>query len=268
MGKQFSNQPSEWDRQLWSRVYAYLMAELDQGGLIGEHYSELRDRGLSDTAIQINGYRSLGPDRNEKAAVGVFQTFGSRIWDVPGIVRRPDKRPDLAVSQGLLIPMKNHDGWVRAAQVRTNQKGSKYVWFTQGGRQAANTVHFSRRPHVGDWWAITEGPLKADVAQHLWAEKVLRKTAELGDPTFISSGGVSSWRAAVDAVFQNDIPKPEGVIVAFDQDGKPGTLAAQGQLISALKKNNVEVIEMLWDGKDKGIDDALLAGQVPSFKEI
>lgn len=262
MGKQFTNQPSEWDRRFWSKVYAYLLAELDQFGLLPEHREDLLRRGLTEGDILRNGYRSLGPERNEKAAQAVYSAFQGRIWDVPGIIRRPDKRPDLAVSQGLLIPMKDQEGWVRACQVRTNVHGSKYLWFTQGGRHVSqDSVHFARRPHIGDWWAVTEGPLKADVAQALYG----REEADDGT-TFVSSGGVSSWLAVARAVTDRNIPKPAGVAVAFDQDGKQGTAESKKNFIAHLERNRVDTLVMGWGGEAKGVDDALLAGDSLTYQ--
>ena len=58
-----------------------------------------------------------------------------------------------------------------------------------------------------------------------------------------------------------------GVMLALDQDNKPGTATAEKELIVALERAHIDYVKVLWDGKDKGIDDALKAGQIVSYQE-
>jgi hypothetical protein len=93
---------------------------------------------------------------------------------------------------------------------------------------------------------LTEGELKADVA-----------TTLSGIPT-LSAPGVGSWRLAVPVL--KDLGA-RTVHVAFDQDGKPATLAAMEAALLDLTREGFEVKLDWWDGQaGKGIDDALAGG--------
>lgn len=239
-----TNEPSPFDRNFWSKVYAVLGSELP---LLPEDADHLIARGLGEH--DLKQFRSLHPDHNDKALRAVQAAFKGRIWDVPGIVRRPDRSAGLVVNRGILIPLIDPASRIMAFQVRTGVKGSKYVWLTRQG-VVGKEVHFARRPVTGTW-VITEGPLKAQVAQALLGRDL--------DETVIGLGGVGNWQSVVS--YFADL-RPTSVTVALDMDkaAKPGVQAAEGGLITAAKKAGVpQVAVMEWDPKYKGLDDALAA---------
>lgn len=132
-------------------------------------------------------------------------------------------------------------------QVRTGVKGSKYVWLTRQG-VVGKEVHFARRPVTSNW-IVTEGPLKAQVAQSILGRDL--------EETVIGLGGVGNWQSLVPYLTEL---KPTHLSVALDMDkqSKPGVLAAEAGLIAAAKRAGVaQVCVAEWDPKYKGLDDVL-----------
>lgn len=241
-------EPSEYDRNFWAKVYAYFISELP---LLNRDREELRRRGLTDKEITKTPFRSLDEAHNEKALQRTYDAFKGRIWDVPGFVRRPDRSLGLTTARGLLLPLIDPLGHIRACQVRTGIKGSKYLWLTRND-DVGREVHFARRP-VSDTWVVTEGPLKAQVAQELLDRELKRETV-------VGLGGVANWAALPPLVEQY---KPRLVVLAFDsdKDSKPGVAAAETGLMTRLVERGCpQVLRWSWNPSAKGLDDALLAG--------
>lgn len=240
------NEPSEYDRNFWAKVYAYFISELP---LLPADRDELHRRGLSDEEIAKTPFRSLDPEVNERALQSTYLAFKGRIWDVPGFVRRPDRSLGVSTNRGLLLPLIDPDSSIRACQVRTGVKGSKYLWLTRNDH-VGREVHFARRP-VGDTWIVTEGPLKAQIAQEILDRELKRETV-------LGLGGVANWSSVIPYV---DRLRPKLVILAFDADKaeKPGVANAEARLRDALAEKT-EVAVWTWDHKFKGLDDALVAG--------
>lgn len=239
-------EPSEYDRNFWSKVYAFFLSELP---LLKEDSDELKRRGLTDEEIAKTPFRSLHPSHNDKALQRTYDAFRGRVWDVPGFVRRPDRSLGVSTNRGLVIPLIDPNGAVRACQVRTGLKGSKYLWFTRSD-SVGREVHFARRP-VSDTWIVTEGPLKAQVAQEVLDRELKRETV-------VGLGGVSNWQSLVPYVSHH---KPKLVILAFDADKaeKPGVKAAEEQLAKSIK--GTRVVRWNWSAdQGKGLDDILVAG--------
>jgi hypothetical protein len=98
---------------------------------------------------------------------------------------------------------------------------------------------------------LTEGELKADLA-----------TALSGLPT-ISAPGVGNWQLAISVL---KALGTKTVRIAFDQDGKPGTLRAMKDAIFGLAREHFEVLVEWWDsGTAKGIDDLFAVGGQPDL---
>ncbi len=239
------SEPSEYDRNFWAKVYAYFLSELP---LLPEDRDELRRRGLSDEEIAKTPFRSLHPEVNERALQRTYDAFKGRIWDVPGFVRRPDRSLGVSTNRGLLIPLIDPLSNIRACQVRTGIKGSKYLWLTRNDH-VGQEVHFARRP-VGDTWVVTEGPLKAQVAQEILDRELKRETV-------VGLGGVANWKSLVPYVEKY---RPRLVILAFDSDKgeKPGVAHAEKSLVDTLA-NLAETAIWSWPTSSKGLDDALVA---------
>jgi hypothetical protein len=238
--------------QLWASVYANYTASL---GLSDEHRAALLSRGLTEDQIRIHGYRTLGPcgfligaDKNNVP-----------LHQVPGFIRDTDGQWSTVVPAGIVIPVYNMTGHIRALQVRQDDRPSygKYAWFSGGpGGKCGAPCHvpIEAVPAMlrGDPVRITEGAIKANIA-----------VAKLGTPT-IGLAGSGLWKAAL-PIF--DRLRLKRAVLAFDMDWtvNKGVRAARRDLALALGKLNVEVTAERWDydehtDKYKGIDDALTAG--------
>jgi hypothetical protein len=128
--------------------------------------------------------------------------------------------------------------------------GGKYTWASSKESSCGSPVHVPLGVAVpSEVVRLTEGPLKGDVS-----------TAISGTPT-VAVPGVAAWALAVPVLKQMGVKK---VLLAFDQDGKPGTLAAMEQALLALTRSGFEVALEWWDpAAGKGIDDLLVGGKQP-----
>ena len=238
--------------------HAVYTALLTTAGLSAAHRQALRQRGLSEAAIDQGQYATLPPgDRQDLLAV-LRDTFPD-LRGIPGIARRPD-RPGwrLEGSPGLLIPVRDRRGQIQACQIRRDTSQARYHWLTSTPHRAGWTgtspgtpFHVAgtawRRPRTL-WW-VTEGPLKADVAAFFLHRPVL------GIP------GVSLWPRVGQVLSQWH---PPAVVLAFDHDPHPETRArvqaAQQQLGVLLQAAGIRVLLATWPEGPKGVDDALAQG--------
>jgi hypothetical protein len=230
---------------LRSAIYSQLLGDLE---LCMAHFDALRRRGLSADEIGRRGYRTIDAGRIRRS---IDQILGRHpretVLGVPGFSER-EGRVLFSVTRGFLIPVRDLTGSIVALKVRHDQdySGPKYTWASGRGASCGNVVHIplgveSPQPLV----RLTEGELKADVA-----------TALSGVPT-ISAPGVGTWALAVPVLRAMGA---RAVRLAFDRDGKPGTLAATEKALFGLTRDGFVVELEWWDGNaGKGIDDALAA---------
>jgi hypothetical protein len=170
--------------ELVGRAYEALLARLP---LEPGHRADLRRRGLSDDQIDRGGYRSLRNTARGSAAKAVHEQLGDAVLNVPGFVRGPYGGTLHGDATGLLVPVRDLDGHIRALKIR-RQGEPKYVYLTgeADGPSPGSPVHVplgvaAPAPVV----RVTEGELKADVC-----------TALDGTPT-IGVPGVTQWRLAL-----------------------------------------------------------------------
>jgi hypothetical protein len=209
---------------------------------------------LSSEEISRRGYRTADTGAIRKAIDGLLAEYGcDQLLHVPGFQDR-NGQVVFSAFNGFLIPVRDLDGCVVALKIRHDAgfNGPKYTWASSREVSCGNIVHIplgiaSPQATV----RLTEGELKADIA-----------TALSGIPT-ISAPGVSNWALAIPNLKALETNK---VLLAMDQDGKPGTLAAIEQAIYGLTRAGFEVEVEWWDGQlGKGIDDLLAAGKQPEI---
>lgn len=242
------------------RAYGVILAQLrlDDADRRG-----LRARGLSDDAIDANGYRSLPvPGRAALARAALDAVGEDAARGVPGLVWREDDGRgwwSFAGCAGLLIPCRNLDGAVVALKIRRAGEGDgpRYLYVTSakhGGASAAAAVHVPlaarARRATAPRLVITEGELKADTATHLARVPV------------VSVPGVGQWRDGVDLAlaWRADLVD---VDVCFDMDAHVNVNVARGAraLVDALRAEGLRPTLRRWDPRFKGLDDFLLARQ-------
>jgi Protein of unknown function (DUF3987)/Domain of unknown function (DUF3854) len=240
------------DENLRHRVYEGLLSRLE---LSTAHFEALRHRGLTADEITARGYRTADPTLARKAVDALLAEHGATVLlTVPGFARRYE-RVTFPAGGGLLIPVRLPDGRVVALKVRhdANAGSPKYTWASSREASCGNVAHVPLGVSVpSPTVRLTEGELKADVA-----------TALSGIPT-VSAPGVAHWHAAVPALKTLDA---KTVLLAMDQDGNPGTLAATEKALFGLTREGFQVALEWWDGTTKGIDDLLAAGGTPERVE-
>ncbi|WP_417737274.1 phage/plasmid primase, P4 family [Rosistilla oblonga] len=250
---------NEQETEVRHRVYTSLLAAMQ---LRDEHRDDLRRRGLDDAAIDRGEYRSWPP--TVPVAASIYRdTLRDQLSDdeldqVPGIwVGRLAKTIICAGPHGYLIPARNEAGKIRGCQIRLDHpiEETKYVWLSsrsggQPNRPSPGTpAHCSAGTSPGcEILRLTEGPLKADISEHL-----------SGIPT-VAVAGVALWERFLPIVEEL---QPEEVRVSFDADAKTNPAVAKNlrKLVAALQAADANVAIETWDATvGKGIDDLLAAG--------
>jgi hypothetical protein len=230
-------------------IYSELLGRLELGST---HFDALHKRGLSATEIANRGYRTADSVMIRKAVDDLLGKYErEKVLLVPGFVEKYD-RVVFNASRGCLIPVRSLGGKIEAVKIRhdAGYTGPKYSWASGKDASCGNVVHVPLGVSSPcETVRLTEGELKADVA-----------VALSGVPT-ISAPGVGNWRLALPVLKQLGAQK---VLLAMDQDGKPGTLAAVEQALFSLTRERFEVALECWDSAAaKGIDDLLAADRQP-----
>jgi hypothetical protein len=238
-----------------SKVYAHLLGHL---GLTEAHKADLAARGLTEAEVNAGGFKSLtGPFDTQTVCDRVVADIGHEAtYHIPGLVQKANHWT-LNVTEGLVIPILDLNGFCRALQVRTGGKTSKYVSVSGGpGGSVGTPVHVpvkSVRPLLdGATLVITEGPIKAQIA------------SGRGYPGAVGLLGVdSSPRPVLSLV---DRLRPPSVVLGFDMDrsSKSGVAQAAIKLANALLREGQQVAFAEWDPTYNGIDDYLVS--VPNGK--
>jgi hypothetical protein len=228
-------------------VYADLLGQLE---LSTSHFDGLRQRGFSPAEISKRGYKTADAGMIRKAVDVLLGKYPrDQLLTVPGLLER-NERVVFQASNGFLIPVRDLSGQIAGLKVRHDHgyNGPKYSWASSRAVSCGNIVHVPLGvPTSCETARLTEGELKADVA-----------TALSGLPT-ISAPGVGNWQLAIPVLQALGV---RSVLLAMDQDGKPGTLAAVEKALYGLTRAGFDVALDWWDGQaGKGIDDLLAAGQ-------
>lgn len=214
------------------------------------HRAALRARGLSDQAIERNGYRSV-PDHVFAANVARALTqYG--LEGVPGFYFDNGWKM-LVRAPGFYIPVRDSHSRIQALQVRQDDNLPRYLWLSSSykpkGASSGAPVHFQNAHLIRQTGRaiVTEGALKADVIAHL------QNTGAIG------IAGVSTFPEDFGAKLREDIPELRETIIAFDSDWhtKPQVKQALFKLISSLEKARLSVRVRTWWNGAKGYDDYL-----------
>ncbi len=247
-------------------VYQRLAALLP---LSETHRTNLHRRGITAEQITIRGYATLPATGRKEIAAQLVAEFGAATMEqIPGFYYRRDnagrRYPTLAGGRdgGLLVPARDSEGRIAGYQVRRDNPPPgtpRYLWLSskkEGGTSPGSPIHVAR-PVAGDGSSprsvvITEGPLKADIASdHL-------RRVVVAVPGVTNRAGVLPALAKLDA-FE--------VIIAYDRDAetKPQVMQARDALAADLAAAGYRPLLAIWDDAYKGLDDALVAGLVPTI---
>jgi hypothetical protein len=176
--------PDEAAADLRDRAYRALLGQLP---FSEDHRKNLCSRGLPDPEIERRGYGSLRNVDRGRAAKAVREEFGDAVLAIPGFVQGPHGVTLHGNATGIVIPVRDANGRVRALKIRREGE-PKYVYLTGGdeGPSPGSPVHVPFGVVApAAVVRLTEGELKADVCT------VLDGTPTVGVP------GVTQWRHAV-----------------------------------------------------------------------
>ena len=259
--------PTKADPDVRHRVYSRL---LDLLSLSTHHRDHLRARGFSDVQIDLIRFKSLpGPGRAAVAGELVTQFGTGIIGNVPGLYVRRDRYGELyatlAGSVGILVPIRDPSDRIAGFQIRRDNAddgSGKYHWFSSIDREGGcgsgapilTTKRFDDIEISTSIAVITEGGLKAYLGAQLLTSYV------------VALAGVSAQSGAVEAL--RAIGATE-VAIAFDQDEDPKVRERitrdRDRLATTCAAAGITPYLVSWEGSAKGLDDALVAGVVPTF---
>jgi DNA primase len=157
------------------KVYSALLEMLSLQPI---HKADLVKRGLPETIIKRNGYKSFPVD--PKVRWKICDILASRydLAGVPGFFINKAGRWDLSpYPSGYLIPIRDGNGAIQGCQFRIlpydkDKHDGKYIWLSSAGKNngtnATQWLHVSIPPGVElkDKIWLTEGGLKADIASY------------------------------------------------------------------------------------------------------
>lgn len=214
------------------------------------HRRNLCDRGLTDAAIDVGGYRTLPYGRERRDALAQTLSRELDLTHVPGFYTA-DGAWRFTAWSGLLIPVRDMQGRIQGLQVRLDGASKrKYRWVSSAGltngapaRGWIHVVGDTRRTTA----CVTEGALKGDVASGL-----------TGGTLFLCLPGVSSTAYLADTLRALGIRK---VYETFDMDKmtNPNVRDALARLHELLAREGVPCRPYQWDPAYKGVDEYLWA---------
>ena len=253
--------------------------------LSGDHYEDLKKRGLSDNAIRENGYRSYPQEMLEEISLRIQQE-GFYVDGVPGFYRNEKDMWTLKkLKRGFMCPVRNHEGMIQGYQIRKDdrllrsfykrdsegnimkgadgkeitERENKFVWLSSkndpDGCGAPGAVHYATdfrngRAVIGKTVYLTEGPLKGDIAHFI-----------SGKP-FICVPGVSLQTSlSVELERLKTDYGVEKIVVCYDMDYlvNPNVAEAVRRCYELIRENKLSPYRAIWNTKFKGIDDYLVA---------
>lgn len=242
-------EPALADFGLRSRVYTYLLGELR---LALHHREALRGRGIDSQQQIRDGYRTLTQEDGYLATRKLIEYFGrEKVLEVPGFYEEKGEIYP-TIKEGLAVPVYGLRGEIRAVQVRIGGRSVKYATLSGGpGGSVGTPCHVPMAAVepllAGAVWAVTEGPIKANVATDRWIPTV----------GVLGATAVNPVKRLVEK------KRPKEIVLAFDMDRleKPGVKQAQDRLAEWLQYEGVKVKVAYWNPTHKGLDDALVAGE-------
>jgi hypothetical protein len=224
-----------------------------------QHREEkLNRRGLSDSAIEVNGYRST-PTQGYAANVARALARDYDLTGIPGFYRDAGEwRLNFGEwTYGIIIPVRDTLHRIRALMIRRDDvSGSgKYIWLSSKdkphGASPGAPPHFANveAARASGEIIVSEGALKSDVI------------AELTGQGVCGIAGVSTFGDDFAAKLRLAIPELRHVHIAYDSDlwQSPQVFAALERLAAQLTRANLSVRVRTWSEEFKGLDDYLVA---------
>jgi len=129
-------EPQRADADTLNEIYSAFLAQLTLGKA---HRENLVARGLSDEAIDRNGYKTLPIGGRTRIAAELRERFGDKVLRVPGfVVKEGDNGRYVTVRgpAGMVVPVRDPASRIVALKVRRDgptDAGSRYVYVSSNG---------------------------------------------------------------------------------------------------------------------------------------
>lgn len=243
------------DSFILHQTYTMLLNSLS---LAAPHMTNLIERGLSKSAIEAFGYKSV-PAFGQKELCEKLVATGCVLEGVPGFFKDEDGRWMIKLkAPGILVPIRSVSGHISGMQVRLNKpfNGKKYIWLSSGGLPggtgSGSPIHFVGNP-AANLFFITEGALKGDIAHNL------SRYCFTNQQSFICVPGVNAI-SKLDAVLA-ELKNTGGnfkLIEAFDSNKRsnPHVAKALEKLNEKVASHGITMNSVTWNEKTlNGIDD-------------
>ncbi len=230
--------------------------------LSDQHKESLMARGLSESEIERNGYRSTPTKDDGDRIAREMSSIG--LEGVPGFFKRGGEWHMRDYGAGFFVPVRDEHLRIVGLQIRRDEGEPRYIWFSSSnyphGTPSSSPVHYAR-PHLlcdASEVILTEGGLKADVASYLL------------DAPIIAGGGVHNFGQNFAENTKAKFPNLQTILIAFDSDyrTKPQVKTALEKLMRNLSGVGFRVKVRTWPPRYKGIDDYLLALDSSRTKEV
>ena len=230
---------------------------LDMLQLSRQHYENLLQRGLNKDSIKKGLYKSINLPYRERTAICRTLMKKYNLKGVPGFFVDSYNNWNFVSCEGFLIPIKDIHGFIISLQIRrdTPIKKRRYIYFSStkflNSTKAIAGIHFVKGTNNQDVAYITEGPLKADIANYF-----------TGYSFFAVPGVNVNQDLLIECLKECNYKR---VIIAFDMDiyNKVEVKKAIISLIKKLDKAHISYRQMIWTEEYKkfdikGIDDLYL----------
>ncbi len=238
-----------------SVVYESLLGHLV---LAEEHRANLRERGLSDSAIITHGYRSA-PTTIFAANVARALARDHDLKHVPGFYQNGDKWSMNfgEWNQGIIVPVRDAHERIVGLMIRRDEANAKpkYVWVSSkdkpSGASPGSPPHFAnvKVARATGEMLVSEGALKSSVISELTGQAVC------------GVAGVTNFTETFGSDLRRALPELRRVVVAYDADFRTNVAVRRGldRIKGNLSAAGLDVLTRIWDKQaGKGLDDVLV----------
>jgi len=254
--KAIENSDSEGEQPDFDKIHKVYTSLFEELVLSEDHKANLIQRGLTEGIIISNKYRSI-PEKSMEYEIAqklLKKCSISDFFGVPGFYMDDENRwkANFSIRRGFLIPVRNFDGKIVGAQIRSDSGTPKYLAFSssyrKGGTKSTSSVHcVGRFQDFPKTVYLTEGPLKADIAHYF-----------TGYP-FLAVQGVNNQKYIEKTFAKLKALGVQRISECFDMDKRKNVQVqkAVAQIEEKAKKHGFSFSSVAWNSDFKGIDDYL-----------
>ena len=226
-------------------VYRMIIERLS---LAPDHKKNLIERGLSETVIAENQYRTSMVAGGTVLARQLMDN-GCNLSGIPGFYRnKAGTWTFVSCNRGILVPVRNRQGLIQGIKVRLdNVDDRKYRWISSterpDGCKAGGWVHVAGS--VRECVLLTEGPMKADVIHHLTGQ------------TVVAVPGVNALLQLEQTLMALKELGVRKIMTCFDMDLMSNFRVQKGyrELIWLIDRLDFSFGTYLWNPEYNGLDD-------------